>query len=400
MHAMRIAFLANRYLDPYNSRSWSGLPYYMRHNLEKAGLEMVTIRIDDSNSAKNWARFLYWRWLRGKRYLRYCDDRLLRSYARQVERNMAGVPVDAILSPSTWLLAYLQTELPTFLWTDACFAEMVNFYGAFTNLAPPSIRAGHVTEWRALHRCERAIYPSRWAAETARKYYDVEPSKISIIPFGGNLEMPPTVEEATAFVQERPSNECNLLFIGVDWERKGADIAVEAVEALVQAGVTARLTVVACAPPNPRRLPPCVKIIPFIVKETIEGRRQLHELYRRSHFFIMPSRAEAFGLVFAEANAFGVPCLAANVGGVSSVITNGVNGQLFPPEAGGIQYANYIMQTMSRPAAYRQLALRSVQEAASRLSWRVAGQRVAELMQEALGPRGKTAEAKSTASEA
>ena len=379
---MRIAFLANEYLHPDNARSWSGLPYYMKQGLEAAGLDIVTLQPKETRLMQPWVRFLYWRWLRGKRYLRYCNLRLLKSYGWQFQRELGAVAVDAIISPSTWFLAYLQTKLPVFLWTDACFAGMVNFYGSFSNMAPPSIRLGHAIEWRALHRCTRAIYSSLWAADLARQCYDMEPEKICIIPFGGNLKNPPTLEEATGFVQRRALNECNLLFIGVDWDRKGADIAVETFEALLRAGVAARLTVVGCTPPRDRRLPAGVEVIPFIVKETAEGRRRLHGIFQRSHFFIMPSRAEAFGLVFPEANAFGVPCLAANVGGISSIITNGVNGQLFPREAGGAQYADYILQTMSNPARYRELGVRSAQEAVTRFSWEVAGRRVARLIGE------------------
>jgi glycosyltransferase involved in cell wall biosynthesis len=385
---MRVAFPTTRFLDPDNVKSWSGLPFFIRRALENAGLEIVTMPlVGDMGGGGRWARFLYWRWLRGKRYLRHGEKRGLRHYARQLEQHLAAHPVDIVFSPSTWPIAYLETNLPVVFWTDACFAGMAGFYGSFTNLAPPSIQAGHAAEQAALDRCARAIYSSDWAAQMAGQFYRIEPSKVSVVPFGGNLLEPPTVEEARAGVRARDMSQCNLLLVGVDWERKGADVAVDTVKALNAAGLNARLTVVGCKPPASCRLPDCVELIPFIGKETVEHRRQLGELYRRSHFFIMPSRAEAFGLVFAEASAFGVPCLATRVGGLPSVIIDDITGRLFPLGAGGAEYADYILKFMHDPIRYHQLALRTAEAADTRLSWDTAGRKVAEILNSIVHPK-------------
>lgn len=383
---MRVAFLASHFLNPDNSRSWSGLPFFMRRALESAGVETLTLATEDTDHSRRWVRFLLWRWLHRRRYLIHCDIRLLRSHARQFERRLAGLAVDAVFSPSTWPLAYLETDLPTIFWTDACFGGLLDFYESFTAVAPPSITAGHTIEQRALARCTRAIYSSDWAAATAQEHYEFNPRKVSVIPFGGNLHEPPALEKITAVVQRRPATPCRLLLVGVDWKRKGVDLAVETALALVAAGLDTKLTVIGCAPPDTRTLPPCVELIPFIGKDTAEKRRQLAELYERSHFFIMPSRAEAFGIVFAEASAFGVPCLATQVGGLPSVITEGVNGRLFPLDAGAGPYADYILHLMREPELYRELALRAAQEAATRLSWKASGRKVAEILYEIRTP--------------
>jgi glycosyltransferase involved in cell wall biosynthesis len=394
---MRIAFPTTRFLNPNDMKSWSGLPFFIKRALENAGLEIVTMPlVEDMGGGGRWTRFLYWRWLRGKRYLRHGESRLLQNYARQLERHLAEHPVDIVFSPSTWMLAYLETNLPVVFWTDACFAGMLNFYGSFTDLAPPSIRAGHAAEQGALDRCTRAIYSSDWAARMAAQHYRIEPSKIAVVSFGGNLLEPPTIEEARAGVRARDMSQCNLLLVGVDWERKGVDVAVETVQKLNAAGLNARLTVVGCKPPASRQLPACVELIPFIGKDTVEDRRWLGEIFKRSHFYIMPSRAEAFGLVFAEASAFGVPCLATKVGGIPSAIVDNINGQLFPLEAGSVEYADYILKYMCDPVRYLQLALRTAEAADARLSWDAAGHKVAEIINDIVHQRTPAVEAEWT----
>jgi glycosyltransferase involved in cell wall biosynthesis len=49
--------------------------------------------------------------------------------------------------------------------------------------------------------------------------------------------------------------------------------------------------------------------------------------------FIFPSRTETLGLVLLEAMAAGCPVVAANSGGIPDIVTDGVNGYLFAPEA-------------------------------------------------------------------
>ncbi len=378
---MRVALLANRHLDPENPRSWSGLPYFIRRTLEDAGVDTTIVAAADTGAAGRWARFLAWRLLRRRRYLRACETGLLRRYARQTEKRLKALAVEVVFSPSTWLCAYLRTDRPVVFWTDACFAAMLDFYPSFTRLAPPSVRAGHAAEQAALDVCTRALYSSTWAAGAARTHYRVEPEKVDVVPFGGNLPQPPALDAVAADIAGRDMSRCELLLVGVDWKRKGADIAVDTAAALRAQGVDARLTIVGCRPPWWVRLPAGVACVPFIGKDTAAGRGRLEGYFRRSHFFIMPTRAEAYGLVFSEANAFGVPCLATAVGGLSDVIAEGVNGQLFPLSAGGAEYARCIRQWLRDPAAYRALALRSAVEARARLSWQPAGRRIAEILE-------------------
>lgn len=382
---MRVAFLANKFLDPRSPGSWSGLPFYTKRALEDAGVETQMVWCDESHQAQCWMRFFYWRLLHRKRYLRYCNEKLLQGYARQIEQRLAaGPPVDAVFSVSTWLLAFLKTELPTILYTDACFGALLGFYASFSNLAPASLLEGHHVEQLALNRCTRIIYSTHWAARSAQEYYDFDPAKLNVVFYGANIHDPPDPEDIANVIRARDLKQCNLLLVGVDWERKGVDVAVRAVEELQARGCNARLTVVGCKPPRPRLLPSCVEVIPFIGKGTPEGRRRINEIYRRSHFFILPSRAEASAIVFSEAGAFGLPCLATDVGGIPSIIINDVNGRLFNRAANGSEYAEYILALMRSPARYQALAMRSLNESVTRLSWKVAGPKVAEILHEAV----------------
>ncbi len=59
----------------------------------------------------------------------------------------------------------------------------------------------------------------------------------------------------------------------------------------------------------------------------------LASAFASSDVFLFPSRTETLGLVLLEAMAAGCPVVAANAGGIPDIVTDGINGFLFDPEA-------------------------------------------------------------------
>ena len=371
-------------MDPRRIGSWSGIPYHFARSLAAAGCEIVPI-YDLEEPPLFWrkVRQACWKYVRGKRYLRDVEPGVLRAYAREIMRRLPAANVDVLFSPSSRLLSYVETGVPTVFWTGATFRSMVGFYDDFTNLAPASFAAGHAAEAAALERCTLAIYASEWGARSAVEDYGTDPAKVRVVPYGANLDGGLVPAEVAGVIAARDPKTCRLLCVGVDWQRKGVEIAVDAAVALNAQGIPARLRVVGCQPPRGRRpLPSCVEVVGFLRKSLPGERQRLETLYRESHFFILPTRAEAFGVAFCEASAFALPCLAASVGGVPSAVRNGVNGQLFAPEAPGVEYAQWIAACWADPARYRALAEKTFHEYQQRLCWPQAGKTVARLLAE------------------
>jgi hypothetical protein len=65
----------------------------------------------------------------------------------------------------------------------------------------------------------------------------------------------------------------------------------------------------------------------------------LHELYRRADLFVMPTRAECFGIATVEALASGLPVIAGDVGGARDIVDHGLTGWLIPPTSEGLASA-------------------------------------------------------------
>lgn len=385
---LRVAFVANEYFDPAQIGSWSGLPHFLWQALERQGLQLHRILLQ-SRRRQLWrlAKFGAIKLLTGRRYLRDRDPALLHSYARQIEEALAGQDYDFLFCPGTAPIACVKTEVPIAFWVDASFAGMKDFYESYTSLHPGSIRDGDDSDQAALDRAALAIYSSDWAADSVRRAYRVDPARLHVVRFGANLKNVPTTAEIHAAIDQRGRDVCRLLFIGVDWKRKGADIAVAALDELERLGVKAQLTIIGCQPPPGTRLPDNVKVLGFISKATEEGRQLIKQHLRESHFFFMPSRAEAYGLVFCESSAFGLPCVATDVGGVPSIVENGVNGWLLPADAPPAAYAERLHAMWQDPAIYEACARNGRRLYEERLNWDAAAQKTVGLMRRFLAAR-------------
>ncbi len=294
-----------------------------------------------------------------------------------LRRKIEAESFDAVFAPAACTeIAFLDVSVPIAYSSDTTFALVKDYYDIYSNLLDTSIREGHFVEEAAIQKARLLIYPSEWAAESAVRDYGADRSKIRVIPFGANLEEIPPRESV---LQKKKSDRCELLFVGVDWVRKGGEIAVETLVKLREMGVPAQLTVCGCTPPT-ESARAMLTVIPFIDKHDDAQRRRLVELYSMSDFFLLPTRAESFGIVFCEASAFGLPAITTDTGGVSGVVRDGENGFMLPLSAGASEYARLISELWRDCEAYSALAHSSRAAFEQRLNWDAWGAQVNKLL--------------------
>jgi glycosyltransferase involved in cell wall biosynthesis len=311
----------------------------------------------------------------------------LKSYARQIARELDSSGVDAVFSPSSVPISLLETSLPIIFWTDAVTEAMVGYYGGqFNSLSARELRIAHEQEQAALTRATFAIYASEWAAESIARYYPHIPTgRVQVVPFGPNIPVPHNESDVRAFIADRDRERCNLLFLGVDWERKGGRIAFEAAKILNERGIPTTLKVAGTDCPDAS----FVQKFGFVSKRTPEGQERLAQLLRTSHFLILPTRAEAVGIVFCEASAYGLPVIATDTGGVRSYVRDGTNGYCLELSASGVSYADKIHEIMSNRERYHLLAMDAFRYYRECLNWESGIRRLLSLTKAAISQRAQ-----------
>jgi glycosyltransferase involved in cell wall biosynthesis len=325
-----------------------------------------------------------------KRYYPSRDRIMVKEYSRQIARRLTKLHIDIVFSPESECsqpVAYLDCKQPIVTWTDAPWAAVVDFYPEYSSdlICAESLRDAVENERAALSRVAMAIYWCEWGAQAAIRCYGVDPARIRVIPPGPALAADQAIafEEAKHVVSIRPKDQCRLLFVGIEWARKGGDIVVEVARRLNAAGLPTEVLVVGCDPPN-QPLPEFVRAFGYISRASKDGKARLNELFKTSHFLFMPSRAEAFGLVFAEANAFALPSLATEVGGIPEIVRSGVNGATFPLSANPDLYCDFLENCFFNWNQYEQLALSAMAEFHTRLNNQAAAASIINTLQQLL----------------
>lgn len=366
--------------DATDVHNWSGSGYYIANSLieQEADLNYIgNLKAKPNLLLK--AKSAAYR-LAARKFLVDRDLSISEQYARQIDPAIRS-DTDVIFSPGTIPIAMLKSKQPKVFYADATFAGMINFYESFTGLAPETIKHGNELEQRAFDNCSMAIFSSDWAAATAIKHYRVAASKVEVVPFGANLKSERDLSAIQSIVSARSASECHLLFMGVDWERKRGDFSVRIAQQLNDMGLKTTLHVAGIRDLPINRLPSFVVNHGFISKSTVSGREKINQLMSSCHFLILPTKAEAFGLVFCEAGSSGLPSIATNVGGIPSVLENDVNGKMFPLSATEQVYAAYILSLFNDKERYKKMAFSSFTQYEHKLNWNVAGKKLISLLE-------------------
>jgi glycosyltransferase involved in cell wall biosynthesis len=364
----RIAYVTMR--DPRDRRTWSGTYYYMAQALQKLCKDVTFLgplhaaREERVAHLINRGALLFFR----KSYMTSHCFLVARKYAREVAQKLAAAerPYDLIVAPAgATVIPFLETDIPIVLIEDATYAQLQNYYPAYSNLLKRSMHEMDVLERLALKKARVIVSSSAWAARSVIDDYHVEASRVHVIPFGANFDDIPPAEVVMARTR---TDRCRLLFVGVNWQTKGGDIALEALCELERLGLEAELTVCGCIPPagvtHPR-----MTVIPFLDKNDEQQRQRLARLYMTSDFLVLPTRNDCTPVVCSEAAAFALPVLATRTGGVPDVVREAENGFTLSYEARGAAYAQLIAEVYRDHERYAAL-VRSCRAAYDqRLSW-------------------------------
>lgn len=313
---MKIGYVSQA--NPFTDRkAWSGLIYKIRESIENAGFEVEWVRITPPNGLlKIIKAFLK---------LRYGftihHPWIFRALAKYTDWKAASDCNMLFFPGGAQIMKYSPIKKPFIYYTDACFNQMVDYY--WDNMNKSLVRLANQEEEWAIKNSILNIRSSEWAKNDAINFYGDNPEKNFVLEFGANLD-DKDIHESQIY----RGGQLNILFSGVDWERKGGDIAVNAVKILREKHHVDAILMIA----GIRELPTYVselgfvKNFGFLNKNIPEQYDTYIDIIKRSNIFLLPTKAECAGIVFCEASAFGLPIYTYDTGGIGNYVINGQNG--------------------------------------------------------------------------
>lgn len=385
---IRIAYLT--YYDARDVRAWSGTGLNIAQCLSGAGFQLSYVGpLKKQYHPINGAQLLWNKLALKQNDHPQRDPAFLKHYGDQATELIRKLDADLVFCPGGLPLSYFRRDRPVVLWTDCTFANLLDYYPAFSNLSKRTIRNGHDAERRALHNCDLLLFSSSWAADSAINDYQVDPARVRIVPFGSNMPGLADVKALDDIIADRLARlktRVSLLASGVNWARKGFDFAVEVTRLLREAGIDAELKIVGCDWPH-QPGPSFVQPLGFVSKSETAGMSRLEDLFSQAHWFVFPTQADCTPIVLCESAAYGLPSLARSTGGVGSLVSDEVNGWLMPPDATPQAWAGRIAEVSRDPERYARLCRSTYAEYRQRLNWRVAGEAVRASLEELLAER-------------
>jgi glycosyltransferase involved in cell wall biosynthesis len=371
----RIAYLTET--SPDDKHAWSGTVHYIYEALKNEGHFVIPLGPKQPKFIGFICKVINQLSLKilNKRF----DYRHSKIYSKEFGRLFANelknINYDIVVAcGGTEYVAYLKSTKPIFIIVDRTIEGALGYHSILSNLLKFSKNQSIDTDKKAMLESSKVFFSSDWAADHAKKYYNLPNSKTCVLPFGANLDSIPDKEIALV---DRDLTTVKMLLIGTYWFNKGADIALNALNHLIKNNINATLTIVGCLPPNQSNQKG-LTIIPFVDKNSKEGIKQLWELYLSHHFFILPTRFDCTPIVFCEASAFGLPILAANTGGVAGHIFEAKNGYLINYEDMGMAYAEKIMSIIKSPNEYKKLRISTRRCYDDQLNWTIWANKITE----------------------
>jgi len=206
-------------------------------------------------------------------------------------------------------------------------------------------------EARVFARTPRLVAIARRGKSEIERLYGVDPSRVSVIYNGVDLERfhpdrAAAHREAARAEAGLRGDDHVLLFAGSGWERKGLATAIEALPRLAGA----RLLVIGRGDEHRyRRLAERLAVGDRV--RWLGLRPDLERWYAAADVLMLPTRYEPFGNVHLEALASGLPVVTTTVAGGAEVIEENKNGALVPPDdAVALAAAVASLREGSRPA--------------------------------------------------
>jgi glycosyltransferase involved in cell wall biosynthesis len=306
----------------------------------------------------------------GYRDFRDCYYRtpfMFHAIRRLVAERYASLASTAVFSVQTQSLYDAGIEgLPHFLYTDHTHLANMRYPGAKTKqlFSPAWIEL----ETSIYQRVRCNLVMSSFVRDSLVRDYHCDPARIAIVGAAPNMPPPASLPDNGDY-----SNR-TVLFIGIDWERKGGPFLVEAFRKVLEKIPDARLVIAGC---SPSITVPNVEVLGRIPLSAVS------RLLLSASVVALPSLREPQGINAIEAITHGIPVVASDIGGLPEVVKDHECGRIVPAgDAAALAAA--LIDLLSDPALCRRYGEAAREHAIARYSSAAVSKKMGEAIRATL----------------
>ncbi|MEM7131404.1 MAG: glycosyltransferase family 4 protein [Chloroflexota bacterium] len=252
-------------------------------------------------------------------------------------------------------------DIPHFIYTDHSILANLAYpgfaYSSIDALYPPALLT---LEREIYQNAERVFTMGKFVAENLMGQYDCQPEQIICVGGGSNtyVDAPSTTRDYT---------KKNILFVGVNWERKGGPDLAQAYMQIHKAHPDSTLTIVGCQPDM--ILPNCHVAGPV-------APANVQSYFDNASIFCLPSKREPFGVALIEASLARLPVVSTTIGAIPDIILHGASGMLVSPgDISGLEDA--LDRLLCSPTLCQQMGMIGHAHIKENFTWDIVGHTIA-----------------------
>jgi glycosyltransferase involved in cell wall biosynthesis len=362
--------------DPFDKTTWSGSSVGFFTALKKLGCLKAGISglpsqlINRLYQIKNWSPSL-----KSWKFKYHIDIAYYKAFTRKVRREIAKLDDD--YTHSLQINSYY--DVPSLIdahqnvvkcaYQDGNLARLIDNPYGYPKISSKRIERAMQWEKKVFGELDYIFTFSEWLRQSFINDFNIPPNKIFSVGAGANIPIPE--------INEKREFDCaTILFIGIDFERKGGKILIEAFHRVKKEIPAARLVIIG---PTFNTLPDGAECLGYISKNTPEGLTRLKQAYMNASVFVMPSLYEPFGIVFLEAMAHGLPCIGTDNCAMPEIIKHGETGFLVP--SGDYKsLAERIIELLKEPVLAKKMGDYGHKKVIENFTWDCVANRVVNIL--------------------
>lgn len=205
-----------------------------------------------------------------------------------------------------------------------------------------SERIVRLIEGYVMHRSNAVIALNKTMKKHIVEKAKINPCKVHIIPNGVDVEFfKPGIPVDDVIDRYGLQGKRVILFVGRVTHWKGVHLLLKAFSRLIEDHKDLKLVIVGPLTEHfgDTKPTPYANVLIEYARKSLPSdsyvftgavdREILRKLYATAYVHVLPSYAEAFGMVLIEAMASGCPVIASTAGGIPDIVVDGFNGLLF-----------------------------------------------------------------------
>lgn len=270
----------------------------------------------------------------------------------------------------------IHPDKPYSVYMDSDFITYLKIFSDYSKFRQHDIKRIAAQEKNWLVNAETIFFGSNWIMNETIKnlQLDQNEKKYIVVNTGGHIPIPNKDN------YEYNTKELNLLFIALNFVKKGGHDAVSIFKEIQKSFSDATLTIIGEKPPINVLEVNGVNYLGLLSKNKPEELKLMEHAFQKASFLIHPTKMDTMGAIIPEANYFGTPAIASNRFGIPDLIKNEITGLLIEDSDDYKKLAKSIKSIYTDSLKYSYMRENARRYSLEHFSWDAIGLKIAKAL--------------------